>query len=284
MSTYVEFEANSPPILWHYTSPTGLRGIVSDGEVWATVIHYLNDVREFQHALDLFRRAIDSVAEKQSSSAQTALMAAKNSLNQISGVSVCVFSLSEHGDLLSQWRAYCPPDGGYSIGMRTAILRGVLEKQGFRLVKCTYDENLQFAIARQMMEEFATEYSQKYGQEDCTAERFRAELSGSLRYKIYSVAPCFKHPSFIEEREWRAISQPISWNDPAFSTRITSNCIVPHYRLKIHNEQHNDVISQIVVGPSKNQKLAMSSVNFLSNHAKLKLGSVTLSHTPYRNL
>jgi hypothetical protein len=282
MSSY--FELCSPPVLWHYTSPSGLAGVVSTGEVWATVIHYLNDEREFQHALDLFRKAIDSVAKEQSPSAQTALSAAKDSLNQISGVNVCVFSLSEYGDLLSQWRAYCPPDGGYSIAMRTAILSGILEKQGFRLVKCTYDESFQFAIAKHMMEEFAIEYTQKYGQEDCTVERFRAELSSPLLYKICSVAPCFKHPSFAEEREWRAISQPISWEDSAFSTRITSNCIVPHYRLKIHDEQHNDVISQIIVGPSKNQKLASRSVNFLSNQAKLRLGSVALSHTPYRNL
>ena len=42
-----------PDILYHYTDQDGLLGIVSTGKMRATNIEYLNDQREYRHALAL---------------------------------------------------------------------------------------------------------------------------------------------------------------------------------------------------------------------------------------
>src|SRR5215510_2035523 len=44
--------AEPPDLLFHYTSPTGLIGIVKEKQVWATNITYLNDAKEIGHAVD----------------------------------------------------------------------------------------------------------------------------------------------------------------------------------------------------------------------------------------
>jgi hypothetical protein len=41
-----------PGILYHYTTQTGLLGIITSGEIWASHTQYLNDVREFPHAIE----------------------------------------------------------------------------------------------------------------------------------------------------------------------------------------------------------------------------------------
>ena len=47
-----------PPILYHYTSQTGLIGMLNTKTIWASKIHYLNDSKEFALALKLARREL----------------------------------------------------------------------------------------------------------------------------------------------------------------------------------------------------------------------------------
>jgi C-terminal processing protease CtpA/Prc len=41
--------------LYHYTKQAGLLGIIRKKEIWATHTQYLNDTREFLHAVQLIR-------------------------------------------------------------------------------------------------------------------------------------------------------------------------------------------------------------------------------------
>ena len=277
--------SSPPPILWHYTSPGGLAGIVTSGEVWVTVIHYLNDAKEFQHALELFRIALaNKIAQASDSGIETFLSLVKDSIDRVMKVNVCIFSLSEDGNLLSQWRAYCPPEGGYAIGFRTSQLTTCLQQQGFRLIRCIYDETVQRQFVEVMLNDFVTKYSEKHKGKPCSKETFQSEFSGLVSQRIWSEAPTFKHPSFSEEQEWRAVSQPIPSTDDAISYRVGASCIIPHYKLKLHDAPGTSVISQVMVGPSKHPQLASGSINFLHNRAKLKIPAVAPSHTPYRTL
>jgi len=48
-----------PDILYHYTDQDGLLGIVSTGKMRATNIEYLNDQREYRHALALMEDCLN---------------------------------------------------------------------------------------------------------------------------------------------------------------------------------------------------------------------------------
>jgi hypothetical protein len=107
--------------MFHYTSLSGFRGIISKKDMWATDISYLNDTREFTCA-------IDAVAErmKERSSESVVLNAFAERLPQIkfrlpnSGPYVISFSLRE--DSLSQWRGYCGAGAGISLGFDPTFL------------------------------------------------------------------------------------------------------------------------------------------------------------------
>jgi hypothetical protein len=44
--------------LYHYTTQRGLLGIISSKEIWVTHTQYLNDRRQFVHAIDLAREEV----------------------------------------------------------------------------------------------------------------------------------------------------------------------------------------------------------------------------------
>lgn len=59
---------------------------------------------------------------------------------------VCIFSLSQRADDVSQWRAYGPRSGGYSIGFRAEGLREIARRQGCVLAPCVYEPEMQRAL------------------------------------------------------------------------------------------------------------------------------------------
>ena len=57
MNSHLE-NSDLPEILYHYTSQTGLKGMLNKKTIWASKIHYLNDSKEFALALKLARNEL----------------------------------------------------------------------------------------------------------------------------------------------------------------------------------------------------------------------------------
>ncbi len=55
MEFYKQVMEEQPPsgVLYHYTTQSGILGILSNKEIWASKIYYLNDSKEYEHANDL---------------------------------------------------------------------------------------------------------------------------------------------------------------------------------------------------------------------------------------
>ncbi|MDQ5879469.1 MAG: hypothetical protein QG638_2205, partial [Pseudomonadota bacterium] len=103
--------------LHHYTSGHGLLGIIGSSSIWATKIQYMNDSKEFAHAIELAGISIRTRKAAQSNRRFSAFCDALiEHLERISGMPFYVACFSEVEDSLSQWRGYCPSGFGYSIG------------------------------------------------------------------------------------------------------------------------------------------------------------------------
>ena len=134
-----------PSVLYHYTTQEGLLGIVSSKEIWATHTQYLNDTREFHHALEILQ---------QETTDQPVL---RDEWYQIiSGANVCVCSFSEDGDSLSQWRAYGGRASGFAIGFSGEYLRRAFEQLG-RLVPVIYEDDEQRSLIRTLLDDVREE-------------------------------------------------------------------------------------------------------------------------------
>jgi hypothetical protein len=108
-------------LLYHYTTPEGLVGIVEKHEIWATDLAYMNDTTEFRVGLDLVTKHIEQLrgdnlgpcAERWNWLLTALKRTREFGPDTLSSVYACSFSTD--GDNLSQWRAYCP-NGGFAIG------------------------------------------------------------------------------------------------------------------------------------------------------------------------
>ena len=120
-------------LLYHYTSLTGLMGIVKSGSLYATDIRFFNDAAEMAHAANLIRCEI--VRRTDVYGANTTLLSqfrewVSNRLTN--GHMQFVVSFTANGNILSQWRGYCPKGQGVSIGFHPDVLRMCVNAQSFR--------------------------------------------------------------------------------------------------------------------------------------------------------
>jgi hypothetical protein len=231
MKLFEEVLSRTPSdILFHYTSPRGLIGIITSKILWASRIQYLNDSQEYLYSLNLLEKVINdykTIDERHKERLNTFYTMFQYAEN----VNIFVASLSENGDLLSQWRAYCPPSGGYSIGFSYDYLQRVLKINNFHLAPCIYDPKLQEQIIIEFISSLLEEESSDLF--DVSRDPFR---------RFNAIASILKHPSFEEEKEWRLFSSPIPLLEKSNAIvsglhfRDGKSTIIPYYDIVLENE------------------------------------------------
>lgn len=112
--------ALSKGLVWHYTSPDGLSGILQNDVLWATSAAFMNDA----HELTSGARALRKHFEKQRSSLDPAIVdEVEKQINDLSidASSAYIVSASEDGDSLTLWRNYGKHSVSYAIGLDPSL-------------------------------------------------------------------------------------------------------------------------------------------------------------------
>lgn len=273
-----------PKILYHYTTQPGLLGIVSGKEIWASHTQYLNDVREFQHAIQIVKEELAKMKLEPSHRNNTELLRdMEEGLKGIETINVCVCSFSADGDVLSQWRAYAGRASGFSIGFSGSFLRAVSDELEFWLVPVLYEEGEQRALVRALLEDVLAENLERRANPTHGKSHLTRPPGGNLVAYLNRYAPILKHKSFSEEREWRVISRPLSCSYDRFGYRAGASMLVPYFRIPLSSEQRPFSIEEIIIGPTPHPEQSIRSVQGLLTKHKLKKTTVRNSESPYRN-
>jgi hypothetical protein len=252
--------------LYHYTDQNGFMGIFLNQELWASKIQYLNDEREYNLALDL---ATSHLKKLISSSNDHAL---KTRLNyylsitpNIKNMNICVCSLTENGDLLSQWRGYSRSLGGYSIGFNEFAIEPFIRLKGFELVKCIYDQKTQKDKVSEIIDTMIGEFSHE-PEPDYKMEPYY-ESGNIFLERLAKIAPTLKDSSFAEEAEWRVISEV---NFEQLEFRSGRSMLTPYFKISLDCRKNRDfdrLIDEIIVGHTPHPDLAVSSTEaFILKH------------------
>jgi hypothetical protein len=266
-------------VLYHYTSADGLYGIVNNKTLWATQIQYLNDAKEFLHAVDLADFEVNRLKIKANGDEIVLFEEMHKRLRSSNGARSFIFSLSEEPDLLSQWRAYCSK-GGFSIGFDPSALYQLAASNGFRLLPCIYEEAQQKALIKQVIDETLSLFHARKGSENL--ELLSSDLMHIPFYgRFLLMATSIKHPSFSEEKEWRLIGGPFSYKDARAGWRPRRDILIPYYEFNLTAVSGEMPISDVCVGPALHQDLSLDSAgSFLaSNQIKAQISQ---SAIPYR--
>jgi Protein of unknown function (DUF2971) len=252
--------AHLPTVLYHYTSQVGLLGILQKKELWATQIQYLNDETEFSHAWSVL---LDSLPRREEKFPAQLRMVEELTRDIAQRFHVCVCSFSTVDGQLSQWRGYCKPGSGFSLGFWAKDLKSLADKENWQLAPCIYDPDEQRKVVSDLFNKHSERYSQIYehfgGAVASAKEPLREQLEAFVQ-DFVTLAPRMKHPSFGEEAEWRLISPPIPSTDLQF--REGRHTLVPYFPLKYYTVGPCP-LQTITVGPGTHPPLSIDSVRSL---------------------
>src|SRR5712672_2809171 len=132
----------APAVLYHYTTRAPLIAILETRQVFASSIRHLNDAQEFEYATSIARKVLSDALKPDGDERWLHEQIGRLLEGVKEQARVFVFSLSEHGDQLSQWRAYCKPMDGYAVGFTTKALV-TAAAPAYHLVPVHYDPTTQ---------------------------------------------------------------------------------------------------------------------------------------------
>jgi hypothetical protein len=275
------FERNGPRCLYHYTNAEGLIGIFASRSLWATQVQYLNDSMELFHAADLIGAALQRRSGSSSSLDALSDYAKARSNNRI-----CVASLTEERDDLSQWRAYAGKGGGYALGFEMATLEHAVSGQAhvrgnaWQLAPVVYEVSAQEAIA----EHIAKHLDATCRLADANLPPGEAREAGQGEYLSLwlSVGPLLKDPSFAAEREWRIVSPPVPHGKNLLSFR-SGRALTPYTSFDLLAGKPKLVLPEVVVGPGPHPTLNSDAVSALAFEKGISLTAAPASRIPYRD-
>lgn len=139
-----------PSVLYHYTNQVGLIGILQHKALWATHIHFLNDLKEFWHNLENTKSALQSrIKISNDEREKYQLNELLGDTSSISDTQTYITSFSARRDSLSLWRGYVGNQPGFALGFDISALRQLAEEARGSLQPCVYADKEQ---ARQIDE------------------------------------------------------------------------------------------------------------------------------------
>lgn len=269
-------------LLFHYTSQVGLLGILKDQEIWATNINFLNDCKEFKHALELTKGIIIETPDL-NPLVKDNLLDIFDTIKEIISPDACIYvtSFSERGDLLSQWRGYCNEGCGYSIGLDQSVLQQIATENDVNLFKCIYDLEEQIKELKIYFDWALTSCSTNVSNISISDIN---KIIGNLLEMLFITSPKFKDKSFSEEKEWRLVSKTVDFTDDRVEFRQGKSTLIPYIKIPLVPANTDNVpVNKIYVGPTPDMDLAKLAATSLLCKLKILSKKVEPSKVPFKN-
>lgn len=256
-------------MLYHYTTAAGLVGIATERCIWATHIRHLNDASEYKHAITLIREALEA-RRGVSGEHEQSLWWADTAVEMMENANIYVASFSERGNMLSQWRGYCPNGTGYSIGLSPDQLRQIYGgDRTMSFLRCVYRPRDHAQLAAAIADELSA-MSINIRSNDLT--QWFARNSETL-FKIIRFAATIKDSAFREEREWRLVCAV----DGVTHFRSGRFGLTPYVKCQLANGDDRVAISDLVVGPVAEEKVSLeAAVEFAKTKLNLPMPSANV--------
>jgi hypothetical protein len=275
--------------LYHYTSFTGLLGIVEKSALWASDIRYMNDSAELKHTADLIRaeitRRIDTGHPRPDLLNQFLDWVTHRITN---GHMLFASSFRANGNLLSQWRGYSRLGKGVSLGFNPQYILRCADQQSFQIGKCVYDSEHQERLIHQVVdavEWLAGEHDQRsLGEKNSGDDSYRAVFQ-LIESDLLRIAAILKHPSFREEEEWRIISPVVTdFVKAPVEFREGTSMLVPYIQFHLLPENNSTIgLEHLFLGPTPNIVISMNSLAmFLSKSGIQPTKGISYCQIPFR--
>lgn len=266
------YERKPSTTLFHYTALKSLEGITQEKCLWATDIHYFNDAAEMRHIVQLLSTEIDHRIDADTDDERVLLQLREWLAERLpEGNMVFVTSFTESGNLLSQWRGYCLPGQGVSLGLEPVVLERCAVEQSFQVGRCIYERDDQLRLASRLIDailELAHIRGAAPPNKKHPSQSFHAVFE-EIENALLRIGALVKHPSFGEEKEWRAVSPALTnYVETPIRYRAGASMLVPFINFSLLSAGETKLhIQYVFLGPTPNVSLSMNSLSrMLAKH------------------
>ncbi len=275
------YSDNPTETLYHYTSYTGLMGIVESKAIWAGDIRYMNDAAELRHTADLIKQ---ETARRISDGHDNPVL-----LNSFfdwvshritNGHMLFGASFRANGNLLSQWRGYSTHGKGVSIGFSPDHILDCANQQKYQVGRCLYDPAAQQNLISDVLDSVETLAATSTDNSASYLDLFTCIEEDLLR-----IAAILKHPSFQEEDEWRIVSPVVTdFMTSSVKFRQGTSMLVPYQEFSLKDAANGRIpLEHIFLGPTPNMELSMNSLSlYLTKEGILPVRGLSYCQIPYR--
>ena len=271
--------------LYHYTSLGSILKIVPTSLLHATDARFLTDASEMRVIVENLKFAMSNVTDPDDFTARVhAELRAwlENRLSEL-GHAVFVACFTQNGNLLSQWRSYCDPGKGLSIGFNPDKLASTAQAQGFTVGKCIYDPKRQKEIAAEVLS--VIELQAKLMFPDAAERGPFAPAFAAVEADLLNIAVLFKDNAFREEDEWRVVSPVISdYVNSAINFREGRSLLTPYVNFNLPTSTKGTVdFEHVWLGPTPHRNAALVAVTeYFSRHGSAPRLGIGYCNIPYR--
>ena len=283
-----------PPVIYHYTTDIGLNGILGSGKLWLSDILSLNDPSELLHGFDLAAQVLDNEAKiwpvEYAQSAEIFKSALKEIFKDIALHYVCSFS--KNGNDLSQWRAYADDGYGYALGFETKSIKKAFDTSAGKLTYgagdsflVTYNDEKLKQIYRNLIGKLlpltssihAKHLTEKAGQE-CLSRLF-----SSLVIHVLTASSHFKHPSYLNESEYRFLKIHNPNDSKEIKLRPRNYKLIKYIEFDWASGGKN-VLKEIIIGPAADFEKSKRFAEDCLRKSGIDIASVEISQSqiPYK--
>jgi hypothetical protein len=253
-------EALPATLLYHYTTGDGLKSILTEQELWATDVNYMNDSSELKYGTDMFASALRHKCRSCSPETQKLLETALDRMNFLSNefYAAC---FCEARDALNQWRVYGGRGGGYALGLDPSLLAHAVVRNSLPLTllgQVLYDGQAQEQRIQTILNALCSHYETEV-QTNPTETLFGSAVV-ALQVSITLFRVLVKDPVFSEEKEWRIVVWAGTPPDRICDFRIANGIFVPFLRFNLCPNPSVTAIKEIIVGPTLHVESAVQSL------------------------
>ena len=275
----------TPPseTLYHYTSLTGVLGIVGSAELRASDIRYMNDSTELRHTLDLLGRQITRrILAGADNPALLNAFLDWLSHRVVSGPMLFGASFRANGNLLSQWRGYSLHGKGVSLGLAPAHILACAAAQDFQVGRCVYAPSEQERLIGHIID--AVEALAGGLETEDRGEEPWLPLFHRIEGDLLRIAAVLKHPAFEEEQEWRIVSPVVTGEASGrVEFREGSSMLIPYYAFDLRDAGGQVPLEHCYLGPTGNIDLSMASLRlYLDSRGARPRRGISYCDIPYR--
>lgn len=282
-------------MIYHYSDANALRSIIENKELWLTGHEYMNDLQEFEDGFNLLKEKVDEYLDSENVANDVRVMMSHIIANLESTLAFSC-SFSKEPDLLSQWRSYCPDDGGFSIGFDLDLLYPSIfaphsNKNIRKVENCVYELEEKTHQALRYAEYCTLDLMQKYGDVrksgayyntflyflsyclSCKNEYFREE--DEVRLFTYA----HNAMEFNQVRGLSSMASKSIFSEEEISFRVNKNILIPYIKQDIDIS----AIKEIYIGPCKNYDSVLKGLTlFLRSKGLFAQVEIKKSNIPFR--